>query len=118
MVNCVVSEDASLALRGARMPLAYYVGGMGDYYHDMLMRLGFGDEADRIRQAWQAGRPKEAMRAVTDEMVDRIAICGTLRACRAQLNKMSEYGASLTLIPIPKDGTAAEKIRMIESLIQ
>jgi F420-dependent oxidoreductase-like protein len=116
MVNCVVSADAGRARKAARLPLAYYVGGMGDYYHDMLSRLGFGEEADRIREAWKAGRHKEAIRAVTDDMVDRIAICGPLEVCRAMLDQMPNHGAGLTIIPVPREGTAAGKIKIIESL--
>jgi F420-dependent oxidoreductase-like protein len=118
MVNCVVSGDLGRARRMARMPLAYYIGGMGDYYHDMLSRLGFAEEAGRIRQAWKAGRSKEAMRAVSDEMLDRIAICGPLDLCRAQLDKLAGHGATLTIVPVPKEGTTAEKVRLIESLVQ
>src|SRR6185369_12346308 len=40
-VNVVVSDDSKKARNQARLPLAYYVGGMGDYYHDSLARLGF-----------------------------------------------------------------------------
>jgi alkanesulfonate monooxygenase SsuD/methylene tetrahydromethanopterin reductase-like flavin-dependent oxidoreductase (luciferase family) len=117
MVNCIVLEDARRARNAARLPLAYYVGGMGDYYHDMLSRMGFGDEADRIQQAWRTGRHKEAMRAVTDEMVDRIAVCGPLNACLAALDEMPSNGANLTIVPVPKEGTTADKIKVIEALV-
>jgi len=117
MVNCVVSGDAGRARNAVRLPLAYYVGGMGEYYHDMLSRVGYGEEADRIQQAWRAGRHKEAMRAVTDEMVDRIAICGPLETCRAALDQMPNHGASLTIVPLPKEGTTADKIKIIEALV-
>ena len=79
-VNVVVSDDRARARNQARLPLAYYIGGMGDYYHASLSRLGFGVEADRVRALWQAGRRKDAMAAVTDEMVDSIAICGSKSA--------------------------------------
>ena len=90
---------------------------MGDYYHDSLARLGFAVEADHVRDLWQAGRPKQAIRAVTDEMVDRIAICGSLEYARARLDEIYSHGATLPLIPIPAEGTTAEKCRVIESLI-
>ncbi len=32
-VNVVISDDQAKARDRARLPLAYYVGGMGDYYH-------------------------------------------------------------------------------------
>ncbi|HXU10085.1 MAG TPA: LLM class flavin-dependent oxidoreductase, partial [Blastocatellia bacterium] len=90
LVNVVVSDDLARARNSARLPLAYYIGGMGDYYHAALSRLGFGAEADRVRELWQAGRPKEAIRAVSDEMIDSIAICGPLDLCRRRLDETIE----------------------------
>lgn len=115
-VNVVVSDDLASARKQARLPLAYYVGGMGNYYHDSLARLGFAVEAARIRDLWQAGRPKDAIAAVTDEMADNIAICGPVEACRARLDEMYALGATLPLIAIPTDGNVGEKCRTIESL--
>jgi F420-dependent oxidoreductase-like protein len=117
-VNVVVSDDLARARNEARLPLAYYVGGMGNYYHDSLAGLGFQDEADRIRDLWQAGRPKEAIKSVTDSMVDAVAICGPLESCRARLDEMPKFGATLTIVPVPSNGSTAEKCRIIESLIQ
>jgi alkanesulfonate monooxygenase SsuD/methylene tetrahydromethanopterin reductase-like flavin-dependent oxidoreductase (luciferase family) len=116
-VNVVISDDLKRARNQARLPLAYYVGGMGDYYHDSISRLGFADEADKIRNLWQAGRRKSAIAAVTDEMVDAIAICGSVERCRTLLDEMGIYGATLPLIPIPTEGSASEKCRAIEALI-
>jgi F420-dependent oxidoreductase-like protein len=117
-VNVVVSNDVARARNRARFPLAYYVGGMGDYYHAALARLGFGPEADRVRELWQAGHRKSAIAAVTDEMVDCIAICGSLESCRAGLDEMYACGATLPLVPIPTEGSTKEKCRVIESLIE
>lgn len=116
-VNVVVSDDLKKARKQARLPLAYYVGGMGDYYHDSLARLGFASEADRIRESWQAGRAKSAIAAVTDEMVDNIAICGSIENCRARLDEMFSAGATLPLLPIPAQGDLTERCRTIEALI-
>jgi alkanesulfonate monooxygenase SsuD/methylene tetrahydromethanopterin reductase-like flavin-dependent oxidoreductase (luciferase family) len=116
-VNVVLSDDVARALNSARMPLAYYIGGMGDYYHAALSRLGFSAEADRVRELWQAGRPKDAIRAVTDEMIDGIAICGPLDVCQRRLDETIQSGATLVLVPIPQEGTIAEKCRVIQSLI-
>ena len=116
-VNVIVADDLRRARDRARLPLAYYVGGMGDYYHDSLARLGLAAEAGRVRAAWQAGRRKEAIKAVTDAMVDRIAICGPLDGCRARLAELYAHGATLPLIPLPTEGTTAEKCHVIESLI-
>jgi F420-dependent oxidoreductase-like protein len=116
-VNVAVSDDLARARNSARLPLAYYIGGMGDYYHAALSRLGFSAEADRVRELWQAGRPKEAIRAISDEMIDSIAICGPLDLCQRRLDETIESGATLVLVPIPQAGTNAEKCRLIESLV-
>lgn len=116
--NVVVSDDLTKARNQARLPLAYYVGGMGDYYHAALARLGFGAEADRVRELWQAGRRKSAIAAVTDEMVNSVAICGSPESCRAALDETYACGATLPLVPIPNEGSTSEKCRVIESLIE
>ena len=116
-VNVVVTSDVARARNQARLPLAYYVGGMGDYYRASLSRLGFGVEADQVRELWQAGRRKNAMAAISDEMVDSIAICGSLEHCRTRLDELYGFGATVPLVPIPTDGSPAEKCRVIESLI-
>jgi alkanesulfonate monooxygenase SsuD/methylene tetrahydromethanopterin reductase-like flavin-dependent oxidoreductase (luciferase family) len=113
----VVGDDIAKAKDAARLPLAYYVGGMGRYYHASLSRLGFSMESNRIRAAWRAGRVREATNAVSDEMVDQLAICGPLEKCRAALDETYAMGATLPLVPIPAGGTLAEKCRLIESLI-
>jgi F420-dependent oxidoreductase-like protein len=116
-VNTVVSDDVATASKTARLPLAYYIGGMGDFYRDSLARLGFSEEANQIQTLWQAGRRKEAIAAVTEAMVRAVAICGPLEFCRAQLDELYRQGATLPLIPIPGEGSTAEKIRVIESLM-
>jgi len=116
-VNVVVSDDLNKARNQARLPLAYYIGGMGDYYHDSISRLGFAEEADKIRGLWQAGKPRSAIAAVTDEMVDAIAICGSIERCRTRLDEMPGCGATLPLIPIPTEGSTSEKCLTIEALI-
>jgi len=115
-VNVVVSDDIASARNQARLPLAYYIGGMGDYYHASLSRLGFSAEADRVRELWQGGRPKLAIAGVTDEMVDSIAICGPLEDCRSRLEEIYSQGATIPLVPIPAEGSTAEKCRLNEAL--
>ena len=116
-VHVVVSDDLERARNQARLPLAYYIGGMGDFYHASLSRLGFGAEADQVRELWQAGKRKDAMAAIPDLMIDGVAVCGPIDACRAALDGMYSSGATVPLVPIPVEGSTADKCRVIESLI-
>jgi alkanesulfonate monooxygenase SsuD/methylene tetrahydromethanopterin reductase-like flavin-dependent oxidoreductase (luciferase family) len=115
-VNVVVSRDVAKARDRARLPLAYYIGGMGDFYHASLARLGFEKEADRVRDLWQAGRPREAIKAVTDELVDAVAVCGPIEDCGARLDELYLNGATLPIVSIPEKGSTSEKCRVIEAL--
>ena len=116
-VNTIVNDDPAKARRAARLPLAYYIGGMGTFYRDSVSRLGFAEEAAMIHRLWQSGRPKEAINAVTDALVDAVAIGGSLERCKAKLGEVYTYGATLPLVPIPVEGTTGGKIRLLEELI-
>ncbi len=117
-VNVVVSDSIKRARDEARLPLAYYIGGMGDFYHRSLSRLGFSTEATQVHKLWQSGRRRSAIQAVTDEMVDAIAVCGSLEDCRNRLDEMKTQGATLGIVAMPREGTTAEKCRVIESFMQ
>jgi F420-dependent oxidoreductase-like protein len=117
-VNVVVSSDPARARNLARMPIAYYLGGMGEYYRASISRLGFKEEADKIRECWQSGRRKTAIAAVPDAMADALAICGSLESCRARLDELATIGATLPIVPIPGEGSTLEKCKLIEALIK
>jgi hypothetical protein len=116
MINVVVSDDPVRARQQARLPIAYYIGGMGDFYYASLSRLGLAEEADRVRKSWLAGRPGDAVRAVTDEMVERLAVCGPIARCRELLDRYVALGATLPIIGLLTDGNTAQKIKILESL--
>jgi hypothetical protein len=50
-------------------------------------------------------------------MIDSVAICGPLDLCQRRLDTTIESGATQVLVPIPQEGTIAEKCRVIQSLI-
>src|SRR5262245_46810678 len=117
-VNVVVSPDAARARNLARLPIAYYLGGMGEYYRASASRLGFKEEADSIRDSWQSGRRKTAIAAVSDALVDALAICGPLESCRARLDELPEFGATVPIVPIPSEGSTSDKCKLIEALVR
>jgi alkanesulfonate monooxygenase SsuD/methylene tetrahydromethanopterin reductase-like flavin-dependent oxidoreductase (luciferase family) len=55
-------------------------------YYDFLLRAqGFADAADAAAELVPAGRVREAMGHIDDEIVDRLTITGTPAACAARL---------------------------------
>jgi F420-dependent oxidoreductase-like protein len=91
-VSIYVTDDVAAARDRERPHIAFYLGGMGVFYHQYMHRIGFGAEADRIRHAWEARDRDGAARLVTDEMVDAVTIIGNPRQCRDQMRAFFDAG--------------------------
>jgi F420-dependent oxidoreductase-like protein len=91
-VSIYVTDDVAAARDRERPHLAFYIGGMGVFYHQYMHRIGFGAEADRVREAFQARERERAARLVTDEMVDAVTILGPPRQCREQMQRFFDAG--------------------------
>jgi F420-dependent oxidoreductase-like protein len=91
-VSVYVTDDIAAARARERPHIAFYIGGMGVFYHQYMHRIGFGADADRIRQAFQARDRDGAARLVTDEMVDAVTIIGTPQQCRDQMRAFFDAG--------------------------
>jgi len=79
-VSIYVTDDVAAARDRERPHIAFYIGGMGVFYHQYMRRIGFGAEADRVREAFQARERDRAAKLVTDEMVDAMTIRGFAQA--------------------------------------
>jgi F420-dependent oxidoreductase-like protein len=93
-VSIYVTDDIAAARDRERPHIAFYVGGMGVFYHQYMHRIGFGADADRVRHAWAARERDRAARLVTDEMVDAVTIIGTPRQCRDQMRAFFDAGVN------------------------
>jgi probable F420-dependent oxidoreductase len=93
-----VSERAGEARFSVAKIIAYYVGGMGTYYHQKLSESGFKTEADSIRVAWQRGDKIAATKEVTQRLVDAVALTGSPDECRKRLEEFRKAGVSLPIL--------------------
>ncbi len=78
--SVLVGDDVP-ALRDALRPhVALYVGGMGakgrNFYNSLVRRYGWEEEAERIQELYLAGKQREAIAAVPDELVDAVSLVG------------------------------------------
>jgi alkanesulfonate monooxygenase SsuD/methylene tetrahydromethanopterin reductase-like flavin-dependent oxidoreductase (luciferase family) len=91
-----------MATDKARDLIAFYVGGMGDYYKELLTGFGFGPECDRIAELWaDKATRKDAARAVTPEMIEVLTISGNpLRVIR-ELRRRRDFGLDLPILTLP-----------------
>lgn len=100
-VGVVPMDDVGAARAMLKPLVSFYIGGMGTYYHAMFCRYGFGENADRVRELYNTGKRREASEAVSDELIDAIAICGPGAHCREQLQEWHRHGVGTALINLP-----------------
>jgi len=91
-VSVYVTDDVREARDRERPHIAFYIGGMGVFYHRYMRRIGFAEEADRIREAYLNRDRDRAAALVTDEMVDATTIIGNPEECRDQMQEFFDAG--------------------------
>jgi coenzyme F420-dependent oxidoreductase len=109
ILSCV-SEDVEAARSLVQAHLAYYIGGMGTFYANLIARYGFADEVSRVREAWGQGDRKSAASRVTDAMVAHMAICGSPKEGRDQLETYRAAGVTLPIVSFTH-GASRDMIR-------
>jgi coenzyme F420-dependent oxidoreductase len=109
ILSCV-SEDVEAARRLVQAHLAYYIGGMGTFYANLIARYGFEDEVGRVREAWARRDRQSAASQVSDTMVAHLAICGSPEDGRAQLERYRAAGVTLPIVSFTH-GASREMIR-------
>ena len=118
-IVCYASEDAEEladAEQRVRAHMAYYIGGMGQYYYDLFCRSGFQAEADAVRDAWSSRQRDKAAAAVSDAMVENIAVLGDAETCRAKLQQFRRNGADMPVIAFPQGSSLTAVRRTLEAL--
>ena len=103
-VLAAVSDDALITRNTVKAHIAFYVGGMGSFYKNMMSKFGWGSEAEDIRAAW--GMPDRKGRvmardSVTDEMVDQTSVAGSLQHAKNQLMSLFDAGVTLPILMFP-----------------
>lgn len=79
-VPVIIDDDIDRALMQIKQTVSFYVGGMGaksfNVHKDHFGRLGFGEAADKIQEAFMSGRRDQAVTLVPDELADEISLVG------------------------------------------
>jgi alkanesulfonate monooxygenase SsuD/methylene tetrahydromethanopterin reductase-like flavin-dependent oxidoreductase (luciferase family) len=91
-----------MGTRMAKQIISFYIGGMGDYYIELLTRFGFGDECKRIAELYQEKSTRsQAEDAVSDRMIEALTISGDPQACVAELRRRRSFGMDLPILNLP-----------------
>ena len=94
-------DDVTMARSMIKPLVAFYIGGMGVYYHALFCRYGFQENADLVRDLYLKGDRQQASAAVSDDLIDAIAICGPPAHCREKLAEWRRHGVGNALMNLP-----------------
>ena len=109
-------EELALAEREARSHMAYYIGGMGQYYYNLFCRFGYQAESDAVRQAWAEGDRNRAAAAISDQMLDNITVLGDAETCRFKLRRFREMGADMPVVAFPHGANRSSIVKTLRAL--
>lgn len=114
-----IGDDVSGLLEFGRPMAALYIGGMGakgrNFYHDLVRRYGFEQEAERIQDLYLEGKKDEAAALVPHELLEKMSLIGPEGFVRDRLAAMKESGVT-TINVSPVAGTHEERVRLIEKV--
>lgn len=99
----VIPLPGKAATKQAADIISFYIGGMGDYYYELVSGFGYEAECQEIRARYQdPNHRKEAWKAVSPELIDALTIAGDPLYCRRELRRRVESGAmDYPLINLP-----------------
>ncbi|HEY3144174.1 MAG TPA: LLM class F420-dependent oxidoreductase [Acidimicrobiales bacterium] len=94
-----VGDEAAGFRDYARPTLALYIGGMGargkNFYNDVACRYGYEAEAKEIQDLYLDGKKDEAAKAIPDELLEAMTICGPESYVRDRLTAYKEAGVTV-----------------------
>jgi F420-dependent oxidoreductase-like protein len=119
--SLAIGDDIDERLAWSKPQLALYIGGMGakgrNFYHNLATRYGFGEVANRIQELYLAGRKREAIDLVPDELVRGISLVGPRGFIAERLAAFADAGVT-TLLVSPLASDPSESVRYVEELLQ
>ena len=80
MAMISMKDNMAEALYPVKAMLGFYIGGMGskkrNFHKELMCRMGFEEEANRIQDLFFEGKRDEAIALVPDHFADEISLCG------------------------------------------
>lgn len=101
-VAVAVGDDLEALRQPFREQLALYIGGMGakekNFYREYLSRVGYEGECAQILELFMAGKRKEAVAAVTDDMMDTLYLIGPPGRIKERLSAWKSSGVTTMIV--------------------
>jgi len=112
-----VTDDLAAAYAPQKANLGFYIGGMGakqrNFHKELMGRMGFEAEANKIQELFFEGKRAEAIAAVPDQFADEISLVGPPERIRERLDAWRESPVTTLLVA----GTDADTLRRVAELV-
>src|SRR5216684_3027670 len=112
-----VTSNPERAMAGHAGTVAFYAARMGTFYSEQLTRFGFGDEVQKIKQAWDTGSAKAGTAAVPPKMLSELGYIGGIDGALDRLKQQEEAGVDLHPVEIEAGNNVAEFEKTVARLI-
>jgi alkanesulfonate monooxygenase SsuD/methylene tetrahydromethanopterin reductase-like flavin-dependent oxidoreductase (luciferase family) len=109
VITAVNDEDPERAVRDARRMIAFYL--TVKTYDPYVEHHGWQKPVEELRDAFQRGDTDAMAKAVTDDMVEQIAVCGTTADGRAALRRRGDSLAADVAYLAPPSFLVSERRR-------
>lgn len=110
----MVSRNRTESREIVREFVALYVCSMGNYYHKLVSSYGFGEEADRAKKLWRDNRT-EAVKSISDELLDLVSVSGSPEEGRAKLGEFAE-NSDLPILMFPYNASKEQTVSAMKAL--
>ncbi|HTJ46435.1 MAG TPA: LLM class F420-dependent oxidoreductase [Kofleriaceae bacterium] len=101
-VAVAVGDDLEACRRPFKEQLALYIGGMGakekNFYREYLSRVGYEAECAQILELFMAGKRKEAVAAVPNEMIDTLYLVGPPGRIKERFDAWKSSGVTTMIV--------------------
>lgn len=98
----IVSDDVEKALIPIKQNLALYIGGMGaksrNFHNELVKRMGFEVEAEKIQDLFLEGKKDEAAQAVPTQLADEISLVGSVDRIKGRLDAWRDTPVTSLLV--------------------
>lgn len=104
----------------AKMTLAGYIGA-NEFYAISLTNVGFQEEVEKIKSAYEKGGLLEAMQNVADVLLDELTVSGSVEKCKEKISKIVKSTKLKTIIlgfDLPEDKYTDDFFEKLDKLLK
>ena len=92
-----VTDDPQRTYGGLAANTAFYIARMGDYYYEHFVRMGYREQADAVRKAWEEGGSGAGTTALPGELVQQLGTAGSVEQCSDAIDEAEAAGFPVAL---------------------